>query len=60
MPMFIGLCFDVKNNQIWAVSADWIDQFFNPGHKAPHHIRQKLSLDEDPPIEVRAGVDQLT
>ncbi|KAL3856755.1 hypothetical protein ACJMK2_011476 [Sinanodonta woodiana] len=40
----LGTCFDVKNNCIWTCSADWVDQYYNPGHQAPHHIRKRLAL----------------
>ncbi|KAK7506010.1 hypothetical protein BaRGS_00002732 [Batillaria attramentaria] len=40
----LGACFDVHNNLIWLCSSDYIDQFYNPGHQAPHHIHQQLGI----------------
>ncbi|XP_053376531.1 probable E3 ubiquitin-protein ligase HECTD4 [Mercenaria mercenaria] len=40
----LGVCFDVLNNVIWTCSNDWMDQFYNPGHQAPHHIKTKLCI----------------
>ncbi|WAR02868.1 HECD4-like protein [Mya arenaria] len=40
----LGVCFDQLNNMIWACSSDWVDQFHNPGHQAPHHIRARLHI----------------
>ena len=33
----MGLCYDVHNHMLWSVTADWVDQFYNPGHPASHH-----------------------
>ncbi|XP_076346000.1 putative E3 ubiquitin-protein ligase HECTD4 isoform X3 [Tachypleus tridentatus] len=38
----IGICYDVINNMIWTCSNDHVDQFFNSGHLATHHVNQKL------------------
>ncbi|XP_052243277.1 probable E3 ubiquitin-protein ligase HECTD4 isoform X2 [Dreissena polymorpha] len=40
----LGVCYDVCNNLLWACSADWVDQFNNPAHQAPHHIRARLDI----------------
>lgn len=32
---------------IWTCSNDWIDQFYNPGHQAPHHINRRLRIMSD-------------
>nr|KAG5713128.1 hypothetical protein BaRGS_007655 [Batillaria attramentaria] len=44
VPLPGGACFDVHNNLIWLCSSDYIDQFYNPGHQAPHHIHQQLGI----------------
>ncbi|KAK7087914.1 probable E3 ubiquitin-protein ligase HECTD4 isoform X2 [Littorina saxatilis] len=40
----LGACFDVQNNLIWLCSNDFVDQFYNPGHQAPHHIHRQLGI----------------
>ncbi|KAK3084084.1 hypothetical protein FSP39_007865 [Pinctada imbricata] len=40
----LGVCYDVRNNLIWMCSNDWVDQFYNPGHQAPHHIHRRLRI----------------
>ena len=32
---------------IWCCSNDWVDQFFNPGHQAKHHILKCLAITEE-------------
>ncbi|KAJ8312853.1 hypothetical protein KUTeg_010226 [Tegillarca granosa] len=43
----LGACVDIVNNMIWTCSNDWIDQFYNPGHQAPHHINRRLRIMSD-------------
>lgn len=33
---------------IWTCSNDWVDQYYNPGHQAAHHIRRRLGIDSMP------------
>ncbi|KAL8604631.1 hypothetical protein ACOMHN_013411 [Nucella lapillus] len=40
----LGACFDMVNNLIWLCSSDYVDQFYNPGHQAPHHIHRRLGI----------------
>ena len=32
---------------MWCCSSDWVDQFCNPGHQAPHHVKQRLGICEN-------------
>lgn len=52
----LGVCYDAFNNLIWTCSNDWVDQFYNPGHQAAHHVRRRLGIDSTsptPPLEDR-------
>ena len=44
--VFSGTCFDVENNVMWCCSSDWVDQFCNPGHQAPHHVKARLGISQ--------------
>ncbi|XP_025090246.1 probable E3 ubiquitin-protein ligase HECTD4 isoform X2 [Pomacea canaliculata] len=51
----LGACFDVHNNLVWLCSSDYVDQFYNPGHQAPHHIHQQLGISQ--PLLPAPGAD---
>ena len=40
----MGLCYDVYNHMLWSVTADWVDQFYNPGHPASHHTLDRYDV----------------
>ena len=50
-----GACFDVQNNLIWLCSSDYVDQFYNPGHQAPHHIHRQLGIHRPSLPSVKSG-----
>ena len=39
-----GASFDTLNNCIWCVGGDRVDQFANPGHRAPSFVARRLGL----------------
>ncbi|OWF52164.1 E3 ubiquitin-protein ligase HECTD4 [Mizuhopecten yessoensis] len=47
----LGVCFDLTNNSIWMSSNDWVDQFYNHGHQAPHHINRRLKISPAGPLQ---------
>ncbi|XP_077996372.1 putative E3 ubiquitin-protein ligase HECTD4 [Glandiceps talaboti] len=40
----LGVCYDVWNNMLWTCSSEWVDQWYNPGHQAAHHVCQQLGI----------------
>ncbi|XP_033101041.1 probable E3 ubiquitin-protein ligase HECTD4 [Anneissia japonica] len=52
----IGVCYDVINDMIWTCSNDWVDQWYNPGLRAPHHVHRQLGV--EPPTQ-HAGLTVL-
>ncbi|KAG7264886.1 hypothetical protein CRUP_007325, partial [Coryphaenoides rupestris] len=38
----LGACYDALNNLVWTCSSDYMDQWFNPGNQAFHHLCQRL------------------
>ncbi|XP_022104608.1 probable E3 ubiquitin-protein ligase HECTD4 isoform X2 [Acanthaster planci] len=40
----LGVCYDATNNVIWTCSSDWVDQWHNPGLRAPHHVEQQMGM----------------
>ncbi|XP_071946536.1 probable E3 ubiquitin-protein ligase HECTD4 isoform X2 [Antedon mediterranea] len=47
----IGVCYDVVNDMIWTCSNDWIDQWYNPGLRAPHHVHRQLGVEPLPQLQ---------
>ncbi|XP_033119559.1 probable E3 ubiquitin-protein ligase HECTD4, partial [Anneissia japonica] len=49
------VCYDVINDMIWTCSNDWVDQWYNPGLRAPHHVHRQLGVEpptqQQPPSE---------
>ncbi|XP_071790886.1 probable E3 ubiquitin-protein ligase HECTD4 isoform X2 [Asterias amurensis] len=41
----LGVCFDATNNFIWTCSSDWVDQWHNPGLRAPHHVGAQMGME---------------
>ncbi|XP_077866440.1 putative E3 ubiquitin-protein ligase HECTD4 [Saccoglossus kowalevskii] len=50
----LGICYDVWNNLLWTCSNEWVDQWFNPGHQAAHHICHRLAI---PHVQTEAPKD---
>ncbi|XP_063042342.1 probable E3 ubiquitin-protein ligase HECTD4 isoform X2 [Engraulis encrasicolus] len=40
----LGACYDALNNLIWTCSSDYMDQWWNPGNQAFHHVCQRLGV----------------
>ncbi|XP_056457694.1 probable E3 ubiquitin-protein ligase HECTD4 isoform X1 [Gadus chalcogrammus] len=40
----LGACYDALNNLVWTTSSDYMDQWFNPGNQAFHHLCQRLGV----------------
>ncbi|KAJ3603715.1 hypothetical protein NHX12_028456 [Muraenolepis orangiensis] len=40
----LGACYDALNNLVWTSSSDYMDQWFNPGNQAFHHLCQRLGV----------------
>ncbi|KAK7934210.1 hypothetical protein WMY93_005106 [Mugilogobius chulae] len=40
----LGACYDALNNLIWTCSSDYIDQWYNPGNQAFHHVCHRLGV----------------
>ncbi|KAL4646588.1 putative E3 ubiquitin-protein ligase HECTD4 isoform X5 [Arapaima gigas] len=40
----LGACYDALNNLIWTCSSDYMDQWYNPGNQAFHHVCHRLGV----------------
>uniref|UniRef100_A0A3B4BE60 HECT domain-containing protein n=1 Tax=Periophthalmus magnuspinnatus TaxID=409849 RepID=A0A3B4BE60_9GOBI len=40
----LGASYDALNNLIWTCSSDYIDQWYNPGNQAFHHVCHRLGV----------------